>query len=229
MASERDEGGDSDDQMEVGSTESLDLIDNDADRDDTRQTGHLGKSSSVAWAKRSAMEVSGIKGQDSVLGTQSGGHTMSSYHTEEADLDYVDTTRIDPFEWPEDGVSRKLLDIYWAHVHDIYPVLDKSSFQSSYKEFPRTSRYLSIDQRIWLATLNSIWAISCVFARLASGDFQPHHDDHFLYIAKAKSLSKELDLVYGDPRISMVQFLAVIGLYYLTTNRLNRSLPHSVP
>lgn len=222
-SSERDEVGCSDEQAEMGSTESLDIINTDADKDDTRQTGHFGKSSSVTWVKRSAQQASTSKGHESLLGIQDGEHALASYHTEDEDIYVVNTANVNPFEWPEERVSDTLLDIYWTHVHNIFPILDKAKFLKTYREFPRGSVALSIDQIIWLAMLNSIWAISCIFAQLTWAEFQPHHDDHSIYIAKARTLGKELDVVYGDPRISMVQFLAMISLYYLTADRLNKS------
>ncbi|RDW64228.1 hypothetical protein BP5796_10730 [Coleophoma crateriformis] len=222
-ASERDDGGSGDEQAEIGSTESLDLIDTDVDKDDTRQTGHLGKSTAVVWAKRSAQIASAYRGQDCGLGGQEGSNTMASYHTEDADIEPIDLSGVQPLEWPEDAVANSLLEIYWTNVHDIFPILNKALFQKTYREFPRASRALSEDQRMWLAMLNSIWAISCVFARLNRQQYPGHYDDHTIYIARAKAISKESDLVYGDPRISMVQFLAMMSLYYLTTDRLNKS------
>ncbi|RDW77019.1 hypothetical protein BP6252_05072 [Coleophoma cylindrospora] len=221
--SERDDGGSGDEQAEIGSTESLDIIDTDVDKDDTRQTGHLGKSTAVVWAKRSAQIASANKGQDFGLGGQEGSNTLASYHTEDADIEPVELTGVQPLEWPEDAVANSLLEIYWTNVHDIFPILNKALFQRTYREFPKASRALSEDQRMWLAMLNSIWAISCVFARLTRQQYHPHYDDHTIYIARAEAISKESDLVYGNPRISMVQFLAMMSLYYLTTDRLNKS------
>ncbi|TAQ89513.1 hypothetical protein B7494_g2172 [Chlorociboria aeruginascens] len=119
-----EETGDYDADTEVGSTGSIDAINVDMDRDDTRATGHLGKSSSVSWAKRTAEECRQVNGQ---------GFNLASYHTEDADIESFDSTSINAYELPAYGLADILVDSYFDHVHNAFPILDRASFVHKYK------------------------------------------------------------------------------------------------
>ncbi|KAG4427952.1 hypothetical protein IFR05_016565 [Cadophora sp. M221] len=140
--------GNEDIDVEVGSTESLDVTDVNTDRDDTRATGYMGNSSSVAWAKRTADAVQQEFESESATGKTSSAHKLSSYHTEDADIDFFDTSNIDCFDWPDPKLASILIQSYFGTVHDALPLIDKAKFMSWYEQFNRTSVTLLKDDFI---------------------------------------------------------------------------------
>lgn len=225
MSSERDDAasdGECDVHADVGSTGSLDVIDIDADKDETRATGHMGKSSSVTWAKRTAVELNTTGDQGGLLGRKESGLTIASHHTEDADIEVVDTTGVNPYEWPDLTMSQSLINIYFQHVHEAFPALEKATFLEEYDTFPKGSSNISRDQKVWLATLNTIWGVGAVYSRLAKKNLPSHPNDHLFFIARAKALHTETGVVYEDGRIATVLSLALLCIYYIGTNRLNR-------
>lgn len=109
----------------VGLTGSPDITHMDIGRDDTRAIGYMGKSPSVAWAERPA---------DAILTGDPTGVMFSSYHTEDADVDFATT-------------------------HKAYPIVDKFNLTRRYNQFDRSSAGLTTEDVIWLGTLNTISAI----------------------------------------------------------------------
>lgn len=194
----------------------------DTDRDDTRATGHIGKSSSVAWAKRTAEECGQTTHQETTVGRHDAGFTLASYHTEDADVEYVDTSNIDPYEWPEPKLADRLVQSYLNHVHDTLPIIDKAVFISKYGSFIRGSNDLEFEDAIWLATVNTIFAISSVYFDLSKSPERGSHRDHLIYCARAKMLSLDQGLLYQDARISTTSALGLLCLYFIATCRLNR-------
>jgi hypothetical protein len=215
-------GGEDDDYAEVGSTGSLDVINVDTDRDDTRETGHMGKSSAVAWAKRTAQECQQDTNQETAIGKHEMGFTMASYHTEEADVEHVDTNDVNPYDWPDAHTVDSLVQSYFDHVHGIFPILDKADFMLSLRNFNRGSAAISPVDAIWLGTLNAVFAITSVHAHLTNAEFQGHHTDHLVYCERSKMLCMDQGLLYQEARISTTQCLGLLCLYYVAACRLNR-------
>jgi hypothetical protein len=224
-SSEREghEASGEDDPDEVGSTGSIDVINVDTDRDDTRATGHLGKASAVSWAKRTNEELQKSSSQPtSAGGKHETGYTLSSYHVEDADVEYVDTSNVSPYDWPEYSLADTLIRIYFDHTHDSFPILDRKEFMGRYNSFSRGSTDLQSSDLIWLGTLNVIFAISAVFGDLTNYEDQGHIDDHLIYFARAKALCLDQDFLFQDPRLSTTCFLGLLSLYYVSNCKLNR-------
>lgn len=207
---------------EVGSTGSLDVINVDTDRDETRATGHMGKSSAVAWAKRTAEECQQNTDQGTVVGKHGLGFTLASYHTEDADVLAVDTSNVNPYDWPDSKLADMLLQSYFDHVHRSLPILDKARFVQEYNTFRRGSSDISSSDIIFLGTLNAIFAISSVYAQCTRDKHKSHYNDHLIYCARAKLLCMDQGLLYQDARVSTTRCLGLLCLYYITTCRLNR-------
>jgi hypothetical protein len=204
---------------EVGSTGALDVINVDTDRDDTRATGHMGKSSSVAWAKRTVEEC---QNEDRVAGKQAIGFTLASYHTEDADLEVVDMSNVNPYEWPDSKLTDTFLRAYFDHVHTVFPILDKANFMVNYNGFRRGSQDITYSERIWLAKLNGVFAIMAIHAHLTKSEYQGHYNDHLVYCARAKMLCLDEGVLYQDPRVSTTRALGLLSLYFIAAGRLNR-------
>ncbi|TVY62795.1 putative transcriptional regulatory protein [Lachnellula suecica] len=219
---EEPEGGEEDDDSEVGSTGSLDVTNVDADRDDVRATGHMGKSSSVAWVKRTAEECRQSGNQSSSSRTE-GNYNPASYHAEDADFEHGDMSNVNMFEWPDPRLADSLIRSYFDHVHNVFPILDRTEFTFKYTHFRPGSSDLSKEDVMWLGTLNAVFAISSVFADLNKIQQRGHYNDHLVYIARTKMLCVDQDLLYRDARVSTVCTLGLLCLYYISTSRLNRA------
>lgn len=222
--SEADDAGgqDDDNNEEVGSTGSIDVVNVDTDRDDTRATGHVGKSSAVAWAKRTADELRPEEGETPAFGMPKAGHVLASYHTEDADLEQFDTRNVDCYDWPEAAVADALVQSYFDTIHKSFPLVDRDTFMSTYNNFSRGSTHLSEEEKLWLGSLNVIFAIGAVYAHLSKNPYQAHHSDHSIYLARARIICLDGALLYEDPRVQTVSALGLLCLYYLATYRMNR-------
>jgi hypothetical protein len=222
---EEEESDDQDADAEVGSTGSLDVINVDTDRDDTRATGHMGKSSSVAWAKRTAEECEQISRQGLASGSNGPGFALASYHTEDADIEIFDTSDTSPFDWPNPKEADALVKLYFDHVHETFPILDKAMFMLRYHGFSRGIRDLSKEDVIWLATFNVVFAIGAVYLHLTIEDKDRNrnlHHDHLIFFTRAKALYLDQGLLYEDARVPTTCALGLLSLYFLATCRLNR-------
>ncbi|CZR65645.1 uncharacterized protein PAC_15545 [Phialocephala subalpina] len=220
-----DGSGGEDQDSNIGSTGSLDVVNVDPDRDETRATGHMGKASSVAWAKRTAVEydTKTLAQQGSTLGTHQSGYTLASYHTEDADVEFVDMSNINEFDWPDYETADVLLGLYFENVHGTLPLVDREKFTTKYHDFPRGSEDLSSEDRVWLGTLNLIFAISAFYAQLIKRHDCGHHHDHLIYLKRAKVLCLDEDLLFKDARVSTARVLGLLCLYFISTCRLNRA------
>lgn len=182
----------------------------------------MGKASAVSWARRTTEECRRTSQQESAAGRHDKGFALSSYHVEDADVEYFDTSNANPYDWPEFNLADTLVRLYFDHTHQAFPILDKASFMAKYKSFPRGSSDLGQSQVIWLGTLNAIFAISAVFGDLTDCDDQGHVDDHLIYCARAKMLCMDQSFLFQDARLSTTCFLGLMSLYYISTCKLNR-------
>lgn len=192
------------------------------DRDDTRATGHMGKASAVSWAQHTSEECRRTDPQEHTGGRFDTGLALSSYHVEDADVEYVDTSNVNPCDWPEYDLANTLLQLYFDHAHTTFPILDRADFMAKYESFSRGSSDLDQAEVIWLGTLNAIFAISAVYGDLVNCEGQGHVDDHLIYCARAKMLCMDQDLLFQDARVSMTCFLGLMTLYYVSLCKLNR-------
>ncbi|KAK0111791.1 hypothetical protein ONS96_001059 [Cadophora gregata f. sp. sojae] len=215
--------GNEDVDMEIGSTGSLDVTNVNTDRDDTRATGHLGKSSSVAWAKRTAEACLPEIEPGNASSKPPKGLGVSSYHTEDGDLEDFDLSDIDCFVWPDRKLADALVSSYFETVHKSLPLVDKFNFMSKYEQFDRNAPTISPEDIIWLGTLNTIFAISAVYAHLTKSPHRDHYCDHLVFITRAKILCLGQGFLYEDARVSTTTGLGLLCLYFIATSRLNRA------
>jgi hypothetical protein len=93
---------------------------------------------------------------------------------------------------------------------------------SKYHQFTKGSDNLGIEDSIWLAMANTVFAISSVYFDLTKDPDRGSHQDHLIYCARAKMLFLDQGLLYQDARISTTSALGLLCLYFITTCRLNR-------
>jgi hypothetical protein len=97
----------------------------DTDLDDTRETGHIGKSSAVAWAKRTAEEVNQSTEEPTTVGRHDTGFTQASYHTEDADIEPFDDSNVHPYDWPDPKLADQLPSedpIWLAKINIVFAI-----------------------------------------------------------------------------------------------------------
>jgi len=197
-----------------GLTGSPNYTNMNTDRDDTRATGHIGKSSSVAWAKRIA---------DESLMLSHTGFVLPSYHTEDADVEVFDTSNVNLFDWPDKEAADLLVESYFTTTHEECPLVDKFNFMRRYNQFDRSSSAnLSIEDVIWLGTVNAIFAISAVHAHLTRSRNRSYDWDHLIYIARAEMLCSDAGRRCEDASVPISSALGLLCLYFIVTCRLNR-------
>lgn len=206
----------------MGSVGSLDVVNVDTDKENNRGTGHVGKASAVAWAKRTTEECRRSSRQNSPRGESGPDLTSLSYFIEDADLDFVDTSNVNMFDWPEETLADMLLHTYLEQVHNAFPILDMEDFMSRYKQFDRGSSDFSSDDRFWLAQLNAVFAIAAVFLHITKSRTRSHHHDHLIYSARARLLCMSEDILYEDAQVATTCALGLLSLYYFATCRLNK-------
>jgi len=213
----------SDDAAEVGSIGALDEVDVDTDRTETRATGHMGKSSSVTWAKRTANEVQQDRSGKSVASLiLDGGFASTTYHTEDKDVHHIEPESVDLFDWPDPKIADGYVRSYFEHVHYAFPILDKAEFMLEYNNFKRESGQLTPKQTIWLGSLNAMFAIGSQYAQITETEDRELHFEHYIYCARAKGLLQDESFLYQDISIDLLRALGLVSLYYMSTGRLNR-------
>ena len=213
---------DMDDQDEVGSTGSVDAVNIDPDRDDTRATGHLGKSSSVAWAKRTASEIQAGT-DDSSITSREADFNLPSYYTEDSDISYqVDEGNLNIYQWPNSDLVSALINSYFENVNNILPIVDKLKFEAWIATAVPGSSQLSESDTIWLSTLNLMFAVAAYHAHLTNAPHRGEHYDHIIYCARAKKLAMDERLLYRDARLSSVCSMSIQCLYYLSICHINK-------
>lgn len=182
----------------------------------------MGKSSAVTWAKRTTEECRRTSHQDPASGKFDTGFALSSYHVEDADVEYVDTGNVNPYDWPEYNLADTLVGLYFDHIHHVFPVLDRTRFMARYRSFERGSSDLEPSGRIFLGIVNMVFAVSGVFADLTNCEDEGHVDNHLIYSARATKLCMDQAIIFQDARISTTCFLGLLSLYYVSNSRLNR-------
>ena len=195
----------------------------DSDREDVRPTGHMGGPSAVAWAKAAAEESGNTISHEPSIALQVPTPDIPSYHTEDADFSYnVNEDSLNIFEWPDLQLAHELVNNYFQHVHNAFPILDKMSFEAWYIHAKPSGAPLNADETIWLGTLNLIFAIAAYHAHLTDAEYRGSHYDHLVYYARAKKLCMDQRLLYQDAQLSTVGAMGLQCLYNLATCNLNR-------
>ncbi len=211
---------------EVGSPGSLDVINEDTNRDEhTRAAGFMGKSSAVTWVQRAKKAAThDLEDERRVrrsTGTAANGSfTDSTYHAEPGDILTVDANEVNALEWPPPTVARALVDSYFDTVHPSFPILSRNDFYKKFKTFPKDQ--ISTEDQCWLAIANIVFAIGAKFAHLTNADFRGDYRDHLVYYARACALGMDYRTLNQDPEIQHTACLGVLGLYLLATDQLNR-------
>lgn len=251
MPLHKSEGGDhGEDEVgaEVGSNESLDLLEEDLNKDPkTRATGFIGKNSDVQWLRRlkqqaeqdsdedaradspygppgtsdaaaSARVQSKRERRNSHQGGEKDNTSAATYHLD-FDSVYV-KDYVDAWELPPVDIAKNLFESYWRTVHDGFPIVAKDRMQRELDRTYNTARRARLDPKVQ-ALLNLIFAIGARHAHLVR---QPLGDerDHIIYYTRGRMIGLNSDVLVDHPDIQQVQTCALLGFYYTSISQMSR-------
>lgn len=227
----------------AGSTESLDCIDEDYNRNATvRATGYHGKNSEVAWMQRlkrqtaqnSAEHGDGV--HDDEEDSLQDGQTSPTLHNDQFDSDFTpisestyhcDDLTLNPpeyvnaFEMPPQATGNMLFQSYLETVHPAFPIIGKSTFISQYQAYQLSQDQSKINQN-WLAILNLVFAIGAKYSHLIQAEWRGHEIDHLIYFTRARKLGFNSDTILGHAELQKVQIAGLMSFYLMALNQINR-------
>ena len=238
--------GESDVSAGVGSTGSLDRINEDFNRSDSaRTTGFMGKISEVTWIHRmkDQLGTSSPPGDDQNKTMVDGylirlrfsqpstkchssspnsatydGIASSSYHCD--DFELMSADQVDPSELPPRQTAEFLLNTYLESVHSTFPIIGKLNFSSQVRNF--FDNVQSRPGKHWLAILNLVFAIAAKYTHLIKSKKRGDERDHLVYFTRARLLGINADSVLAQPDLQRVQITALMAFYLLSVNQINR-------
>ncbi|MCJ1437266.1 hypothetical protein MMC27_006652 [Xylographa pallens] len=232
----------------VGSTGSLDRINEDFNRSDSaRATGFMGKISEVTWMHRMKDQLdsnsppgddqnrtmvdgylkrlnlgqtsSKLSGSSQNSATVNDGIANSSYHCD--DLELLSIDQVEAFELPPRQTAEFLLSTYLESVHPTFPIVGKLNFSNQVRNFFDNDQ--SRPGKHWLAILNLVFAIAAKYTHLVKSEARGDERDHLVYFTRGRLLGIDADLVLAQPDLQRVQITALMAFYLLSINQINRS------
>lgn len=216
----------------IGSLEAIDRADEDHNRtEQTRATGFMGKSSEISWMQRLQKEAEQrARGQAGALEIDQDDEVEEiklSLHALNYHLDDLDISVPEPvqrYNMPPRQLADRLFEEYLTSVHPFFPIISKPLFQAQYQTFfENSSRPTSArpgDK--WLAILNMIFAIAAKHSHLVNAPWRGDENDHLVYLARARLLSMNGEVLFSHPDLQQVQVEALIAFYLLASDQINR-------
>lgn len=226
----------------IGSLEAIDRADEDHNRtEQSRATGFMGKSSEVSWMQRLQKEAEQrARGQPGALEfhpeddedeeTKDGLslHALN-YHLDDLDISIPEP--VQRYKMPPRHLADLLFDEYLKSVHPFFPIISKPLFRAQYQTFFEKSSG-STSARPgdkWLAILNMIFAIAAKHGHLVNAPWRGDENDHLVYLARARLLSMNGEVLFSHPDLQQVQVEALIAFYLLASDQINRCVARPDP
>jgi hypothetical protein len=208
----------------VGSSDALDQVEDDVNlTEESRATGHIGKSSEITWIQRLQKAADARrKGSAGNSEATQGGIRSDQIHDLNYHLDDLDITVSEPVQryWiPPRPLADKLFETYLIVAHPYFPIINRSLFSDQYRTF-FDSFALPGDK--WMAILNVIFAIAANYAHVAQLDWRGDILDHLVYLTRARMLSMDGDDLFCHPDLQQVQVEGLIAFYLLSTDQIHR-------
>lgn len=236
----------------VGSTGSLDRIDEDFNRNaTTRATGFIGKNSEIAWLrslKKQTDDVpSGCDG-DNGHGQHNAVNRSSPLPPGESQTPWTASTSAPANSKGDGGAlsgSTYHCDDLTVFMHDqvdplelppkhIAEALFRNYLDTVHTAFPIICKVnFSAQFRIfferdtnpgakWRAILNLILAIGAKYSHLVQAEWRGDERDHLLYFTRARLLAMNSDTIFEHPDLQQIQVAGLMAFYFLATNQINR-------
>lgn len=218
----------------VGSTQSLDKIEEDFDRDSaTRATGYHGKNSELTWMQRLKRNTTNGSSDDhdsvdeeqypSSLQADPSGSGLSpvnesTYHCDDLTISVAE--QVDAFELPTRHIANALLQNYMDTVHSAFPIIGRMTFTQQYQKFFDNENTEAGNS--WLAILNLIFAIGAKYSHLIQAEYRGDRKDHLIYFTRARMLGFNADSILGHAELQKVQITGLMAFYLMATNQINR-------
>jgi hypothetical protein len=203
----------------------------------TRSTGFMGKNSEITWMQRLDREnkfgssSSADLAPDAVQGFHSDEYnklmassaeieaitvSQASYHLDDFPMPSLDA--VDAYELPTSDTANRLFETYMSRVHPTFPILGKSTFTTQFRRFMAGE----MPGAKWLAIINLIFAISARYSHVVRADWRGDDRDHLVYFSRARLLSLNGDTIFQHADLQQIQVTAMMALYLLCTNQVNR-------
>lgn len=238
---------------EVGSNESLDLLDEDLTRDEqARATGFVGKNSEIQWLHRLKLQIDrgdedesrphmpyGPPGDTDEAAAQridaprrrrlsqsldSVEHIAGSTYYLDNESVQVDLN-VDVFEMPTPETAEKLFTCFMDTVQDSFPTIRKKIFIEQFETY-----YASVKDgkpnrlpHKWRSILNLVFAIGARFSHLVRAEWQGDERDHLVYYTRARCTGFTPDSVLAHPDLQQIQIASLLAFYYLSIGQISRS------
>lgn len=180
----------------------------------------VGQSSEAKWTERLNEELL-PKPKAKTQNRTRGLSQKSNPYTEDMDTAVVGH-QIDPFSLPVKSTADSLINAYFSTVHTSFPILNKMDFMNQYDRLYSTIDPEAFEQRVFIATLQLVFAIAAVHAHLVQAHWAGDARDHMLYLSQARVLAIDTGIFNDDCHLSQVQVFGLGGMYLLVTNQLNR-------
>lgn len=217
----------------IGSLGAIDRVDEDHNRSEhTRATGYMGKSSEITWMQRLQREAEQrARGKCGALESEGDEDDETkdrfslsalNYHLDDLSISVPEP--IQKFTMPPRHLADRLFDDYLKTVHPFFPIISKTLFCAQYQTFfDNSARSNSVrpgDK--WLAILNVIFAIAAKHAHLMNSPWRGAANDHLMYLARARLLSMNTEVLFAHPDLQQVQVEGLIAFYLLASDQINR-------
>jgi len=214
----------------IGSLGAIDRVDEDHNRSEyTRATGYMGKASEITWMQRLQREAEQrahgkcgtLEGDDDETKDKFSLSALN-YHLDDLSISVPEPIR--KYHMPPRHLADRLFDDYLKTVHPFFPIISKPLFCAQYQTFfdssarPNTVR----PGDKWLAILNVIFAIAAKHAHLMNSPWRGNEDDHLIYLARARLLSMNSEVLFAHPDLQQVQVEGLIAFYLLASDQINR-------
>lgn len=219
----------------IGSLEAVDRADEDHNRtEQSRATGFMGKSSEVSWMQRLQKEAEQrARGQPGMLDLNQDDdddedtkdelslHTLN-YHLDDLDISVPEP--VQRYNMPPRQLADRLFEEYLKSVHPFFPIISKPLFCAQYQTFFENSSRSTAARPgdKWLAILNMIFAIAAKHSHLVNAPWRGDENDHLVYLARARLLSMNGEVLFSHPDLQQVQVEALIAFYLLASDQINR-------
>jgi hypothetical protein len=236
---EDDDDGDDDEEedqgSDIGSMGSLDIIQEDTNKDAaTRKAGYMGKGSAVRWfqsANRRLDIPKGASGAGEAKKTRRGeiGNTAKevNYFASDADFQEIDLDMVNPLELPPPPTANALIDCHFARIHPLFPMLPQQWFRAKFRRYmaqepPQDLAKVSEEERGWLCLLNLVFAIATRYSQVAQPDYLGDARNHLLYFGRSQILGLDVLTLHKDSELQQTTLVGLLGIYFLITEQTSR-------
>lgn len=222
----------------VGSTESLDHIDEDFNHSfASRATGFMGKNSELTWIQRLKRQTTyGSDESDDEIpeskltegnksapfhdsyGTNLTPISESTYHCDDIDVFIYD--EVNQYEFPPNQIAICLFRSYMDSVHPSFPILGKTTFTDQFYKKLEKENMRPGDN--WLSIINLVFAIGAKYSHLVQAEWRGDDRDHLIYFTRARKLGFNNQSILAHADLQRVQIAGLMAFYFTAVNQINR-------